>query len=300
MVSSVEVTHAELDEFIAIYRAACEEALSPSPRLEKGAHCRFCPARPICPAHTGPLLDLASSWCRRAAAAPSKEAYLQLLADGLNLVDAVKDIGKALHDQAKQALHAGDAVPGYTLSAGRAVRQWRDDEPTAIAALIASRPRSATTSSPRRCARPIKSSFAPRRAASRFPRNSSFRIPPASRWCGSKTHAPRCPAGTNSCGHSPRLFKPSKGGANHDLSLSDHDHDPDHDPDRDQRPLGTRLLLRRRRRRARRPDGVGHGAQRRRHRGRRRPLGHADAAVQGPRGQRHLDVRAEEDHPRGR
>src|SRR5262249_54539922 len=59
MVSSVTVSHAELNEFIAIYRAACEEALAPTPRLEKGAHCRFCPARPICPMHTGPLLDLA-------------------------------------------------------------------------------------------------------------------------------------------------------------------------------------------------------------------------------------------------
>src|SRR4029077_18983507 len=55
---------------------------------------------------------------------------------GLNLVDAIKDIGKALHDQAKQALHAGDTVPGYALSAGRAVRHWRD-ESDALAALIA-------------------------------------------------------------------------------------------------------------------------------------------------------------------
>ena len=37
MVSSVKVTHAELDEFIAVYRAACEEALSDAPRLERGA-----------------------------------------------------------------------------------------------------------------------------------------------------------------------------------------------------------------------------------------------------------------------
>jgi Protein of unknown function (DUF2800) len=59
MVSSVTVTHAELDEFIPLYRAACEQALSPAPRLERGAWCRFCAARPICPAHTGPLLDLA-------------------------------------------------------------------------------------------------------------------------------------------------------------------------------------------------------------------------------------------------
>jgi hypothetical protein len=135
MMSSVAVTSEELDEFIAVYRAACEEALAPAPRLEKGAHCRFCPARPICPAHTGPLLDLAMFMVPTSAAMPSKEAYLQVLADGLSLVDAVRDIGKAMHDQAKQALHAGDIVPGYALSAGRAVRNWRDDEPTAIAAL---------------------------------------------------------------------------------------------------------------------------------------------------------------------
>jgi hypothetical protein len=53
MVSSVTITHAELDEFIAIYRAACEEALAPAPRLTRGDHCRFCAARPICPAHSG-------------------------------------------------------------------------------------------------------------------------------------------------------------------------------------------------------------------------------------------------------
>ena len=128
MVSSVTVTHAELDEFIALYRAACEEALSDAPRLERGAHCRFCPARPICPAHTGPLLDLAQFTVPTPA---RRDDYLQLLAAGLNLVDAVKDIGTALHDQAKHALHAGDVVPGYALSAGRAVRHWRDESDAA-------------------------------------------------------------------------------------------------------------------------------------------------------------------------
>jgi hypothetical protein len=123
MVSTVTVTHAELDAFTTIYRAACEQALSGAPRLERGAHCRFCPARPICPAHTGPLFDLAQF------AVPTSVTgdYLALLAAGLDLLDAVKDIGKALHDQAKAALHAGDVVPGYALSAGRAVRSWRDE-----------------------------------------------------------------------------------------------------------------------------------------------------------------------------
>jgi Protein of unknown function (DUF2800) len=67
-------------------------------------------------------------------APPSTDAYLQALAAGLNLVDAIRDIRAALHDQAKRALEKGDVVPGYALSAGRAERHWRD-EPTAIAAL---------------------------------------------------------------------------------------------------------------------------------------------------------------------
>ena len=139
MISSVTVSSAELDAFITLYRAACAEALTNSPRLERGAHCRFCPARPLCPAHTGPLLDLAQfaaptplPFGGAFAALPEKEAYLQLLAEGLNLVDAIKDIGKALHDQAKQALHAGDVVPGYALSAGRAVRHWNNETKAAV------------------------------------------------------------------------------------------------------------------------------------------------------------------------
>ena len=129
MVSSITVTHAELDEFIVAYRAACEEALSNAPRLQPGSWCRFCPARPICPAHTGPLLDLAKFMVPAQIAAP-KEAYLRVLADVLNLVEAIKDIRTALHDQAKRALENGDQVPGYTLSAGRAERHWRDENAT--------------------------------------------------------------------------------------------------------------------------------------------------------------------------
>jgi Protein of unknown function (DUF2800) len=141
MVSFVAVAPEELDTFVPAYRTACKEALSPTPRLERGDWCRFCSARPICPAHSCALLDFSQFAVPTppssvAAASPAtKQAYLQVLADGLNLIDAVKDLRTALHDQAKRALENGDHVPGYALSAGRAERHWHDEN-AAIGALI--------------------------------------------------------------------------------------------------------------------------------------------------------------------
>ena len=119
------------------YRAACADALGPSPHRERGAWCRFCPAKPICPEHTGPLLDLAqfSTPTPTPAVSPDRGAYLQALADGLSLIDAVKELHTALHDQAKRALLEGWVVPGYVLSKGRVNRAW-SDEPAAIATLL--------------------------------------------------------------------------------------------------------------------------------------------------------------------
>jgi hypothetical protein len=142
MVSSVTVTHAELDAFVPAYGARCEEALAPAPRLRRGDWCRFCAARPVCPEHTRPLLDLAqfavlttSSVVAAVATPAAKQKYLRVLADGLDLFNTAKDLGRALHDQAKRALENGDDVPGYTLSAGRAERHWQD-EAAAVDALI--------------------------------------------------------------------------------------------------------------------------------------------------------------------
>jgi hypothetical protein len=115
MISSVEVSHAELDEFITVYRAACEEALAESPRLERGDWCRFCAARPICSAHTAPLIDFVQltapiRFGSKFTSAASKAAYLQVLADGLSLLDKIKDTSTVLRDQAKLALQNGDVV----------------------------------------------------------------------------------------------------------------------------------------------------------------------------------------------
>jgi Protein of unknown function (DUF2800) len=139
MASATPVTQAELDAFIELYRAACEESQGPNPRLKKGNHCRFCPALPGCPEHTKALLDLAQFTLPTRSAfgsmTTSKEDYLRLLSEGLALVDAIKDLKTALHDQAKLALESGDDVPGYALSKGRTVRDWHDER-TAFNALL--------------------------------------------------------------------------------------------------------------------------------------------------------------------
>jgi hypothetical protein len=134
MVSSATIAHHEIDEFEVAFGSVCAEALSDAPRLRRGEWCRFCPAIPICPEHTKPLLDLAQfaaptlhDTLQAVVSAPAREAYLTALARGLDLVDTVKNLRTALHDQAKAALENGDTVPGYKLSAGRAERRWRDD-----------------------------------------------------------------------------------------------------------------------------------------------------------------------------
>ena len=173
-------------------------AASARPTDLPGAHRSAARSRPV-------------RWCRRPPRAPSKEAYLQLLAVGLNLVDAVKDISTALHDQAKRALENGDLVPGYALSAGRAERHWHD-ESAAIAALtglgltrddvVAETMRSPKQVELRAKARGLK-----------VPKEFIVSHP-LRRLAGaeSKTHALRCPDGARSCGRFPRRSQPSKEG----------------------------------------------------------------------------------------
>jgi hypothetical protein len=203
LVSSAEVSCAELDSFVAAYRTACEQALSETPRLERGAWCRFCPAKPICPAHTAPLLDLAQfpipappSFNAAFATPPEKEVYLRTLADRLTLVDTVKDLRTALHDQAKRALESGDCVPG-------SARHWKD-ESAAIAALkglglahgdvVAEELRSPKEVEIRAKAHGLK-----------IP-SESFRPAPAYSWRGTKTRTPGTADGTRLRGRFPRRY----------------------------------------------------------------------------------------------
>ena len=122
MVSSVEITPAELDEFIAIYRAACTGSTLTQRRAWSGApitaSARLKPDhRPG--THQSAARSGAIRACRTPSALPSRNRPTTCTTagnDGLSLVDAVKDISTALRDQAKRALESGDLVPGHALS----------------------------------------------------------------------------------------------------------------------------------------------------------------------------------------
>ena len=95
------------------FAAACEEALSEAPRLERGDWCRFCPAKPICPLHTAPLLDLAQFVMPAPPAPVDKEATCRRSPAAWTSSTRSRTSRTALHDQAKRALEDGDQVPGY-------------------------------------------------------------------------------------------------------------------------------------------------------------------------------------------
>ena len=201
MVSSVEVTHAELDEFIcALCAQPTRRRSRPSPRLERGPLVPVLPGKADLPGAYHPLLDLAQFVVPALATSPKGRLSCRSLAAGLDLVDAVKDIRTALARSGQARARGRRSLPGYALSAGRAERHWRDDKPAAIAALtdlglssrrlIAETMRSPKQVELRAKARGLK-------VPSEFIVSHSLR-----RLAGaaSRTRTLRCPAGTRSCG----------------------------------------------------------------------------------------------------
>jgi hypothetical protein len=126
------ITGAELDAFEVALRAAAEAAFTADPPRHRGAHCRFAPCRAICPAHTGPLLDLARMQALQRPAAPvvpdDFERYGKALAAGLELAEIAEPLIRELRAQAHAYLADRQAVPGWKLVAKRAVRRWADAE----------------------------------------------------------------------------------------------------------------------------------------------------------------------------
>jgi hypothetical protein len=97
---------------------AIGHAMSEEPPFKLGDHCKFCPAKAVCPL----LVDNAHS------VALGQGYDLEKLPEYLERWALMQEWGLGLVALAKSRLEAGHAVPGWKLVAGRAIRQWHDED----------------------------------------------------------------------------------------------------------------------------------------------------------------------------
>jgi hypothetical protein len=99
---------------------AVKQAQSPLPPMRAGDHCRWCPAKAICPELTGQA--------RRAL--ETKLDVLDARATGqmLQLADRVEEWAAAVRSHAMQRLEQNRPVDGYKLVAKRGTRKWINED----------------------------------------------------------------------------------------------------------------------------------------------------------------------------
>ena len=113
----------DLLDFAADLVAAAEAAEKPDAPLVPGAEqCKWCPAKPICPALEAQQHALtAVEFDGTVALTPAK------LAQALDFIPAVKARIKAIEETAYQMAESGVDLPGYKLVDKRPTRQWLRD-----------------------------------------------------------------------------------------------------------------------------------------------------------------------------
>ena len=124
-------TVARLEQFEIDLRRAVKAAQAPDAPVRAGNHCRFCPAKAICPEKTG----AAERAVLVAIDTIGPENIGQYMSLAQSLEDWASDVRKLTH----KALEAGKPVPGWKLVNKRAQRSWVDEK-AAQAALAALAP----------------------------------------------------------------------------------------------------------------------------------------------------------------
>ena len=126
-VKSWDTTAAHVFEWGARAEAAMALALRGGAPLQPGDHCRFCNAKPTCPALRGEALAAIES------DGPAKlpVAMLPVWLDKAERLEGfIKQLREVAHEVASIGMANGNpqAVPGYVLKPKRATRSWADEE----------------------------------------------------------------------------------------------------------------------------------------------------------------------------
>jgi hypothetical protein len=131
------ITFDELEAYLPQFDAAlarCEAQVEGLEDLHDGPHCKFCPAKVICPAIGERAMVAAEASFKRLDTVPAVVPITLPPADGLKdlgtalkACDALEDWIDAVRTYALDRMKAGDAVPGFKLVAKRAQRRWKDE-----------------------------------------------------------------------------------------------------------------------------------------------------------------------------
>ena len=117
-VNSSQLTHFDMDLEIAYNYARFDD-----PPLNTGDHCKFCPAKAICPAINGELGGLLVI----------AEDTAADLASTLDKIAAIEPWLKGIKQDAHTLMEDGGKIPGWKLVAKRKIRKWaQGDGDTAV------------------------------------------------------------------------------------------------------------------------------------------------------------------------
>lgn len=110
-------------DFSADLIAAAKKTEDPQAPLVPGDHCKFCPAKPLCPKLHETAVALAKEeFSTTVSYDPEK------LSRTLSLLEAIESWAKGVREFAYAEANHGRVIPGYKLVAKRASRYWRDEE----------------------------------------------------------------------------------------------------------------------------------------------------------------------------
>lgn len=134
-VERIEIPTQELLEFYEGLKDAVARVV-PGADLSAGDHCKWCPAKPICPAMKDLVVDQAGIDFADVQLPAVRQSQLpqpgamdpETVARILNHEDMIVDWLKSVRQYAYGLAYRGLEIPGYTLAARRSNRRWIDKE----------------------------------------------------------------------------------------------------------------------------------------------------------------------------
>jgi hypothetical protein len=129
----------DMDCFRVELIEAAKRTQDPDAPLFAGAHCRFCPAHPVCPAQQSRALAVLESDFDVITIPPAPETLsVERLGQILRAADGVENWLKAVRSHAYRIASEGGTVPGFKLVAGKeGNRTWADEDDAAFALSLA-------------------------------------------------------------------------------------------------------------------------------------------------------------------